>query len=211
MTLTADHDGQGSTPTNGAPTAAFTASCTDLSCSFDAAGSSDPDGDALSYAWDFGDGNSGSGVSPGHTYTAGTYTVTLTVSDGSLSDTTSRTVTATAPTSACTGDDGTTELVDGQATSVSVQSGQWRHFRICVEDGDLTATMDGPACGVLGCSFDADLYVREGAKPTSNAYDCRPFQSGSDESCTVSVAPGWTYVSVYGYSGSGTVTLTGDA
>jgi PKD domain-containing protein/flagellar hook capping protein FlgD/Big-like domain-containing protein len=52
-----------------------------------AAGSSDPDGDALTYAWTFGDGGSGSGVEVSHPYAAaGTYNVTVTVSDGTLSD-----------------------------------------------------------------------------------------------------------------------------
>ncbi|HZI13954.1 MAG TPA: PQQ-dependent sugar dehydrogenase [Myxococcus sp.] len=51
---------------------------------FSSAGSNDPDGDALQYAWDFGDGTSASGVAhPEHTYTAaGTYAARLTVSDG---------------------------------------------------------------------------------------------------------------------------------
>jgi uncharacterized repeat protein (TIGR01451 family) len=41
------------------------------------------DGTALSYAWDFGDGGSGTGVTPSHTYTtAGVYDVSLTVTDG---------------------------------------------------------------------------------------------------------------------------------
>jgi PKD repeat protein len=49
---------------------------------FDASGSSDSDGAIKSYDWDFGDGNTGSGASPAHTYTvAGTYNVTLTVTD----------------------------------------------------------------------------------------------------------------------------------
>ena len=53
----------------------------------DGSGSSDPDGNALSYAWTFGDGGEGSGATVSHTYAAaGTYTVQLTVSDGSLSD-----------------------------------------------------------------------------------------------------------------------------
>ena len=52
---------------------------------FDGSGSADPNGDVLAYSWDFGDGSTGSGVSPTHAYTtAANYTVTLTVSDGQL-------------------------------------------------------------------------------------------------------------------------------
>jgi len=44
---------------------------------------SDPDGDPLVYAWDFGDGGTSPDLIPKHTYTAaGDYTVILTVSDG---------------------------------------------------------------------------------------------------------------------------------
>jgi len=49
---------------------------------FSAAGSSDPDGTIASYQWDFGDGNTGSGVSVSHIYGfLGVYTATLTVTD----------------------------------------------------------------------------------------------------------------------------------
>ncbi len=49
---------------------------------FDGSGSSDPDGSIAAYQWDFGDGSTGSGVSPSHTYnTDGSFTVTLTVTD----------------------------------------------------------------------------------------------------------------------------------
>jgi len=74
--------GGGGGDTNNPPTASFTATCSDLSCSFDGSGSTDSDGTISSYAWDFGDGSTGSGVTTSHTYNAGaTYAVTLTVTD----------------------------------------------------------------------------------------------------------------------------------
>jgi hypothetical protein len=43
----------------------------------------DPDGDGISYAWNFGDSTTGAGSSASHTYAAqGTYTAALTASDG---------------------------------------------------------------------------------------------------------------------------------
>jgi len=71
-----------SLPGNRVPVASFTVSCTDLTCSFDASGSSDADGTISSYAWNFGDGNTASGATASHTYSAdGTYGVALTVTD----------------------------------------------------------------------------------------------------------------------------------
>lgn len=62
--------------------AAFTWQADDLGVTFDGSTSVDPDGSIASYVWDFGDGNTGSGVSPAHTYSGGgTYTVQLTVTD----------------------------------------------------------------------------------------------------------------------------------
>ncbi len=199
------------TAPNQAPTASFNSNPSDLTVSFDASASSDPDGDSLSYSWDFGDGNSGSGVSPTHTYASGgTYTVTLTVSDGNGgSDSASQSVTVTAPPAGCSGGANVAEL-DGSA-SVSVSSGQWTYRKVCVPAGAsvLDIAMDGPGCGLFGCSFDADLYVKQSGLPSSGSYDCRPYQSGNDESCSFSnPTAGWYYVGIYGYSGSGTVTLS---
>jgi PKD repeat protein len=70
------------TASNAAPTAAFTISCSGLSCAFDSTGSTDTDGTIVSYGWDFGDGTSGSGSYLPHIYArAGSYTVSLTVTD----------------------------------------------------------------------------------------------------------------------------------
>ncbi|MET9398922.1 S8 family serine peptidase [Kitasatospora sp. NPDC002965] len=65
------------------PDATFVAGCDDSgrSCTFDA---SLTGGSGLTYSWDFGDGATGTGVRPVHTYGAyGVYTVRLTVTDGS--------------------------------------------------------------------------------------------------------------------------------
>jgi PKD repeat protein len=49
---------------------------------FDGSGSSDPDGNALTYDWSFGDGSTGSGAMAAHSYAvAGNYVATLTVTD----------------------------------------------------------------------------------------------------------------------------------
>ena len=64
-----------------------------LTVSFDASASSDPDGDLLSYVWDFGDGNTDSGITASHTFDqVGNFTVTLTASDGEFSGSAARTI-----------------------------------------------------------------------------------------------------------------------
>lgn len=81
------------------PVASFTAACTELACSFDASGSSDTDGVIASYAWNFADGSTGWGVNVSHAYlAAGTYTVTLVVTDnGGATSTQARSVTVVPP------------------------------------------------------------------------------------------------------------------
>jgi PKD repeat protein len=66
------------------PNPVFTASCAIWACGFDGSASSDVEGAIASYAWNFGDGSAiASGATASHSYTAnGTYTVTLTVTDG---------------------------------------------------------------------------------------------------------------------------------
>ena len=71
----------GSGPSNQPPVAAFTPSCSALTCDYTNT-SSDPDGSIAGYHWTFGDGASSIAPNPSHTYaTAGTFTVTLTATD----------------------------------------------------------------------------------------------------------------------------------
>jgi beta propeller repeat protein len=85
------------TPPTASPTATPNSGTVPLNVAF-AANAADADGDPLSYDWDFGDPTSGAAntdtsADPGHTYNAaGQYSVTLTVSDGIASTTSSLTV-----------------------------------------------------------------------------------------------------------------------
>ena len=85
-------------PTNQPPTASFVDNCTDLDCSFTDF-STDDEGVIIGWDWDFGDGNSSVQQHPNHSYAvAGTYTVSLTVTDeGGLTGNVTLPVTVTAP------------------------------------------------------------------------------------------------------------------
>jgi serine protease len=62
---------------------------------------------------------------------------------------------------------------------------------------------------IAGGSGDADLYVRSGSAPTDTVYNCRPYLSGNNETCTISApAAGTWHVRVKAYSTFSGVTLT---
>ena len=91
-----------------------------LPVSFSGAGSRDPDGSIVSYRWQFGDGKTGSAVTPKHVYRKpGSYSVTLTVIDSAGF----RAV-------------GTAEVtVAARITHASVQTRQQSRFLLVTTDG----------------------------------------------------------------------------
>jgi len=70
------------TTTNAPPVAAFTVTCTELVCGYNASASSNPDDGFAYFLWQFGDGQPAYGATVTHTYRdPGAYAVTLTVAD----------------------------------------------------------------------------------------------------------------------------------
>ncbi|MEX1828608.1 M4 family metallopeptidase [Luteibacter sp. CQ10] len=93
----------------------------------------------------------------------------------------------------CSGGGGGTVLLN--KTGLSGASGSVQNFTLsAAANKTLTVTMSGG-------TGDADLYVRKGSAPTTTAYDCRPYLTGNNETCTINVTTAGTYyVQVRGYS-----------
>jgi glucose/arabinose dehydrogenase len=130
------------TGTNNPPNAVATANPTSgpapLTVQFNGSGSSDPDGDALSYSWDLnGDGTYGDSTvaNPSFTYTtAGTYPVTLRVTDARGASSVSAPVTITVGA----GNTPPTAVIDSPSSSLTWAVGDTINF-----SGHATDTQDG--------------------------------------------------------------------
>lgn len=135
---------------NAAPTAAPGGPYTGaegVPTAFNGSGSSDPDNQPITYAWDFGDGTSGTGVKPSHLYADnGSYTVTLVVTDSKGLPSTPQTTTvsiAETPTAVSAGP-GAALSAGGEFTLAAsfgdgTADGPWRYT---VDWGDQTSFSD---------------------------------------------------------------------
>jgi|LNFM01.1.fsa_nt_gb hypothetical protein len=92
---------------------------------------------------------------------------------------------------------------EGLEASGTVTRNQERRFETPVlAAGSYVFEMTGTA--------DADLYVRTGAAPTEQSFECRPFKTGSNEACTVTLnTDAAIHVMVRGWAASSNFTLVG--
>ena len=97
------------------------------------------------------------------------------------------------------------ELANGETvTNLSGSTGDEQFFSVTLPAGasNLVVQTSGP-------NGDADLYLRGGALPTVNEWDCRPYSAGSSESCSVA-SPSFVtyYIMVRAYSSYSGLSLT---
>lgn len=144
-------------PANQPPVASFTAAATveaGAPLVVDAAASTDPDSDPMTFSWDFGDGTRGGGRKLPHVYpAAGSYTVTLTVSDGrGGSATATRTVTVSVGPAMGPAVDTLVAVTDGSAPLAGVA--------VSVIGGTAAATTGADGRATLPTGTGAPLQLR---------------------------------------------------
>ncbi|MFC4877341.1 pre-peptidase C-terminal domain-containing protein [Microbulbifer halophilus] len=185
---------------SGEPSANFSYNADQLNVAFSDQ-STDSDGSIASHAWDFGDGNSSTVQNPSHSYAApGSYNVSLTVTDSDgLSDSVTKSIQVS--------DAAEGQLLNGvPVTSLSGNQGNTLHYWI-----DVPSDAQNLSVNISGGTGDADLYVRFGAEPTTSTYDCRPYESGNEETCNISPTQAGTYyVMVRAYNNFSGVDLVAD-
>lgn len=88
--------------------------------------------------------------------------------------------------------------------NLSATTGQWLRGSYQIPSGVSSVTFQ-----ISGGTGDADLYVRYGSQPSTTAYDCRPYQNGNNEVCTINNPQSGTWhVGIRAYSAFSGVTFS---
>jgi PKD repeat protein len=141
---------------------------------FSSAGSADPDGTIVSYAWDFGDGATSSDPNPTHIYAAGTYTATLYVVDdeGGIGTATVQVVSNVAPSAVASADvtdgDGPLEVSFTGSDSIDVD-GTISAYEWDFGDGSPTSSAADPTHTYAPGIWTATLTVTDDRGATATA------------------------------------------
>ncbi|MFB8241876.1 collagenase [Kitasatospora purpeofusca] len=182
-------------PGNQAPTAAFTTSIGELGVTF-VNRSTDPDGKITAYAWDFGDGTTATTANPTKWYTkAGTYAVTLTVTDDKGATASAKQNVTVAGLPECSGADTRQLDKNCRRSNLSATTGNYAHFYLYLPAGvkqlKLTST---------GGTGNADLYYNATNWAYTNSYTAKSTNaSNNTETLTITNPPaGYVFVSLYG-------------
>ncbi len=103
-----------------------------------------------------------------------------------------------------TGGSGGSTGATAEVTNLSATTGNWLYYTLDVPAG--MATLDFTIAGGTG---DADLYIRQGAQPTTSTYDCRPYKTGNNEVCSFTNPTAGTWnIGIRAYSSFSGVTLS---
>ncbi|MEO6366203.1 MAG: proprotein convertase P-domain-containing protein, partial [Luteimonas sp.] len=186
---------------NAPPVANFTSSINGLTVTFTDA-STDSDGSIAARSWAFGDGTTSTATNPVKTYAAaGTYNVTLTVTDNQGA-TNARTA------SLSVGSSGGSVLINGVAkTGQSGGAGAELRYTMPIPTDTPVSNLKFVTSGGTG---DADLYVRFGSAPSTTVNDCKSESSTNAETCNIGAGQAGTYhVLVKGYSAFAGLSIIG--
>ncbi|MBA6316588.1 PKD domain-containing protein [Cellulophaga baltica] len=173
------------TDANQAPTAVATSDIltgeASLAVQFTGDTSTDPDtGDVLTYAWDFGDGTTATTANPSHTFTtAGTYNVTLTVTDDGTpalsSSEVTLTITVTAPANQAPTAVASSDVTSGEAslavqftgdTSSDPDAGDILTYTWDFGDGTTATTANPSHTFTTAGTYDVKLTVTDNGTPS---------------------------------------------
>ncbi|MFI1769034.1 collagenase [Streptomyces sp. NPDC020800] len=209
-TSTVSHPVTVGSPVSTPPTAGFTSSVTGLTAAFTDT-STDADGSIASRSWSFGDGGTSTAASPTHAYTAaGTYTVTLTVTDdkGAIAST-SKNVTVTSATTPptvaeCTDSDVRKLGKNCKRSNLSSAAGNLSYFYINIPAGTTQLTIT-----TSGGTGDADLYYKKDTWASTTSYTSKATGPGNSHTLTVTNPPaGDNYITLHAAQAFNGVTLT---